>query len=136
MAATAEFYNLHAGYVTMIIDNSTITYDGTKQFGSDQVGKAVEMSGEATVKLVQSGNEIFGKLIEVTADLFCTIQDEGYCDLPCDGSPAYTENDNGLVGGSTAGNVTKATAVPAAGAVRRAHAIKSDGSGRLIAKLC
>jgi hypothetical protein len=134
MAIENEFYNLHATYVTMKHDSS-IVYASTEQHGSAQVGKAVQMHDEGEVALVETGNEIFGKLIKVESDGYCTVQDGGYCDLPYDGSPAYTENDNGLLGGATAGNVAPAGAAPANGAVRTARAIKSDVTGRIIVKL-
>lgn len=134
MAIENEFYNLHAQYVTMK-HGVSIVYDMNEQHGSAQVGKAVELQAAGEVGLVATGNEIFGKLVKVEPDGYCTIQDGGYCDLPYDGSPVYTENANGLIGGAAAGNVAPAGAVPAAGAVRTARAIKADVTGRIIVKL-
>lgn len=136
MAIQEEFYDLHAQYASYHIDGTSITYDKTQIKGSAQVGKAVMLSAQRTVALVTTASEILGKLISVESDGTCTVQDEGYCDLPYDGSPTYTAANNGLVGGAAAGNVTVAAAAETATAVRRAIAICADSvSGRLIAKL-
>lgn len=136
MAIENQFYNLQAEYVTMKYDSS-IVYDVTKQHGATQVGMAVMMTGQGTVGLVTTGSEVYGQLVKVDNDGYCTIQDEGYCSLPFSGAPAYTQDLNGLVGGATAGQVKPATVVPAAGSVRRALAIKvdPDDNTRIIVKL-
>ncbi len=134
MADNAHKYEVHAQYVTRKAA-SGIAYDAAQPNGSAHVGKAVMQTGDDEVGLVTDGLEIAGKLIKVEPDNFCTIQDEGYADLPSDGTITYTNSNNGLVGGTVAGTVKVATAVPAVGAVRGAKAIKSDGSGRVIVKL-
>ncbi len=65
-------------YVTYKIDNSTIVFDADEVGGSEAVGGAVKMSAADTVALVVDGNRIEGKLIEVFADGFCTVQVGGY----------------------------------------------------------
>jgi len=134
--ASPEYYEVHARYTTFLIDGTSITYLATAQFGSNQVGKAVELVAAGTVGLCATGHEVFGKLIKVEADNVATVQDRGYCDLPYDGSPTYTAVNNAIVGGAAAGNVTVAAAVAATAAVRRARAIKADSvANRLIADL-
>ena len=69
--------------ITMIADNSTITYDATKAGGSAQVGLAVRMTTtDETVELVGDGEKVFGKLLKVEADLKCTVQWRGPMTLP------------------------------------------------------
>lgn len=68
--------------VTYKIDGSTITFDATKDGGSAAVGKAVMVSGNDTVALTSDGAPVKGKLILVERDGCCTIQVDGYCDLP------------------------------------------------------
>lgn len=60
---------------TFIIDNSTITYDKTKPFGSDQAGKqlAVTLSGNDTIALCADGDSILGILEKVEADNMAVV---------------------------------------------------------------
>jgi hypothetical protein len=133
MADVANLYEVHAQYVTFKA-GAGIAYSETEKNGSAHVGKFVMHSADGEVDLVTNGLEICGKLIKVEPDNFCTVQDEGYADGPSDGVITYTNAANGLVGGTTAGTAKAATAVPAAGAVRGAKAVKSDGAGRVIVK--
>lgn len=131
---TANKYKLHAKYVTFIAAGS-IAYDATAKNGSAHVGKCVMMTAEDTVGLVTAGLEIIGVLIKVEPDGFCTVQDEGYADVPTTGTVTYTNANNGAVGGATAGYAAVAAAVPAAAAVRTARFIKGDGANKAIIKL-
>lgn len=82
---TIAFDDIDALSVTMIADNSTITYDATQAGGSAVVGRAVELVGstsDGVVELADDGAVIFGKLIKVEADLKCVVQIRGFCDLP------------------------------------------------------
>jgi hypothetical protein len=67
---------------TYHIDNSTITYDADEPGGSAQVGLAVTLSTDDTVGLVGDGELVLGKLVSVSADGFCSVQDGGYMELP------------------------------------------------------
>ncbi len=133
MADVANKYEVHAAYVTMKA-GAGIAYDATQKNGSAHVGKFLRQSADGEVDLVTDGLEICGKLIKVEPDGFCTMQDEGYADGPSDGVITYTNTNNGLVGGTVAGTAKVATVVPAAGAVRGAKAVQSDGAGRVIVK--
>lgn len=64
-------------FETFLIDNSTITYDATKDGGSSQVGLAVTFSADDTVALCADGDFVLGKLILVEADGTCTVQTKG-----------------------------------------------------------
>ena len=79
---TVGFEGLDAEYVTMEIDNSSITFDGTKVGGSAQVGLAVTFSAAGTVALVADADHVVGKLISVERDGFCTVQTRGTMTLP------------------------------------------------------
>lgn len=133
MADSANKYEVHAAYVTYKA-GAGIAYDAAAKNGSAHVGKFLMHSADGEVDLVTNGLELCGKLIKVEPDGFCSVQDEGYADGPSDGVITYTNAANGLVGGTTAGTVKIATAVPAAGAVRGAKAVQSDGAGRVIVK--
>ena len=65
---------------TYSIDNSTITYDKTKAFGSAQAGVnlAVVLSGNDTVALCADGDAILGILEQVEADGKCTVSVAGH----------------------------------------------------------
>jgi len=121
---------------TTFVAGAGITFDRTAKNGSAHVGKAVMQSAADTVVLVTAGLEIFGILTKVEPDGFCSVQDRGYGEVPDDGTAiTYTNINNGLVGGATAGTVKSATAVPAAGAIRRARAIKAGTTGIVIADI-
>jgi len=85
---TVAYDGLEASYQTMKIDNSEITYDATKAGGSASVGLAVALAGaggasnDDIVDLAGDNENIFGKLISVQADGFCTVQVAGYMALP------------------------------------------------------
>lgn len=72
----------HARYETHKIDNSEITYSATAAGGSASVGLAVALSTDDTVDLCGDGEAVYGKLISVEADGFCTVQIGGFCTLP------------------------------------------------------
>jgi len=69
-------------YATFNIDNSTITYDETKEGGSAQVSLAVTLSDAKEVELVGDGEAVIGKLISVNADDTATVQIAGVMTLP------------------------------------------------------
>ena len=135
MADYLNFYEIGAHYTTFRA-GASIVYDQLQKNGSVHVGKAVMMSGAETVDLVTTGSEIIGKLIKVEPDGMCSVQDEGYCEVPSDGTTiTYTQANNGLVGGATAGLVKTATLVPAVGAVRNARSVKPAVGNSLILRL-
>lgn len=80
--ADVKYDAIKPTYETFKIDNSTITYDATKANGSAQVGLAVTLSAAETAALVGDGEGVLGKLINVEADNFCTVQTGGYMTLP------------------------------------------------------
>lgn len=87
-----------------------IAYDATVKGGSPHVGKAVARAGQGTVDLTNDGTEVFGKLLKVEADGYCTIQEQGYCDLPFTGSMTYGDK-SGVIGSATRGSVKANVAV-------------------------
>lgn len=64
------------------IDDSTITYDRTKEGNSAQVGLAVTLSANDTIALTADADFVLGKLLLVEEDGFATVQIGGYADLP------------------------------------------------------
>lgn len=71
----------HAGvgavYDTFKIDNSTITFDATKEGGSTQVGLAVTLSADNTIALVDTDQKVLGKLVKVASDNVASVQVAG-----------------------------------------------------------
>lgn len=92
MSARTTSSNIGSGavYETFAIDDSTITYDATEENGSAQVGLAVTFSTHDTVELVEDGDPIVGKLIQVEKDGFCTVQTGGVMTLPGGDSATLT----------------------------------------------
>lgn len=76
---TVSFEDIGVRQQTFKTDNSTILYDRTKQFGSDQAGKklAVTMSADGTVALAADGDAIIGRLEKVEADNKATVAVDG-----------------------------------------------------------
>lgn len=87
---TVNFSRIKPLDATFIIDASTITYDVTKANGSAQVGLAVTLSGNNTIKLTEDGEFVLGKLLKVEADGMATVQVGGFVDLPGGASASLT----------------------------------------------
>jgi len=119
-------YNRINAHETTFLAGAGIAYTATEKNGSAHVGKAVMRSAEGTVDLVTTGSEVFGRLQKVEPDGYCTVQDQGYCDLPWDNS-AITWT-TGLVGGATAGTVKS-------GAATHCIPIQSIAAGSIMAML-
>ena len=83
--------------VTFIIDNSTIVYSSTANYGSASVGLAVTLTTSETVALVGDGEGVLGKLISVDSDNFAVVQVKGFMMLP-GGSGATLTNMKSIVG--------------------------------------
>lgn len=92
-----KYDGIGARYETFAIDNSTITYDVTKDNGSAQVGLAVTLSGADTVALTADGQFVLGRLIKVEADGYATVQVGGCMALP-GGSGASLTRGKAIVG--------------------------------------
>lgn len=76
------FEGIGAVRATYAIDNSTITFSATAANGSAQVGLAVTLSADGTVKLAEDGEAIEGKLLSVEKDNFAVVQVAGFMTLP------------------------------------------------------
>lgn len=77
-------------FAAFTIDDSTITYDGTKANGSAQVGLAVTLTASRTVGLTTDGSRVVGKLISVEQDKLCAVQVGGFVTLPSGASASLT----------------------------------------------
>jgi hypothetical protein len=79
-----DFEGIDGVFATYSIDNSTITYDGTKVGGAaaTMIGQAVSLSAAGTVQLASDAEALVGKLVLVEPDLKCTVQTGGYMRLP------------------------------------------------------
>ena len=117
---TVAYGEIGALRVTYKHDN-TIVYDKTKAGGSAQVGLAVTLVGEAddVVSLVGNAEHVEGKLIEVYADGFCSVQVGGYMELPGGDSAKHTQGAKimGDLGHDNAEGYIQAISADAAGAV-------------------
>lgn len=108
-----DYTELQAEYAPAIIDGSTITYDPTKIGGSASVGLAVTLSSDGTVALCADGDPVYGVLTEVEYDSKCTVQVEGYVQLPGGASALLTPKLKfvGALGASSAKGYIRAIAV-------------------------
>lgn len=109
--------------VTTAIKNA---FDVTKPHGSLDAGKVVTIDSDGKVDIIATGEEVFGQILDVYDDGYASITDEGYVDLPTDGtSITYGQ---GLVGGATAGTVKTGTSATC-------RAICSAGTNKVRVKL-
>ena len=101
-----DYTDIRYGAITMKIDNSTIVFDGTKARGADatMLDKAVTLSANDTVALCADGDAVFGKLLKVESDGFCTVQRYGFATLPGGASATRTRGKKivGALGASSA----------------------------------
>lgn len=97
-----------------------------KKNGSDLVGKVVMLSDDNEVEIITTNSKVFGQLKEVLDDGYCVVTDEGWTDLPTDGTAI--NYGSGLLGGATAGTVKT-------GAGTSNIAIASAGTNKVRAKL-
>ncbi len=120
--------------VTYKTDNSTILYDKTKVGGSAQVGLAVELSTDDTVALAQDGNPVEGKLVEVFDDNTCSVEVDGYVDLPAGASAAVNIGRKivGALGPSSARGYVRAVAAAAGAFAQATMQDALNGRGRII----
>lgn len=121
-----KFEGIDSAYATFKIDNSTITYDSTKEGGSVSVGLAVTLTGQSddTVALVGDGERILGKLITVAKDLYCTVQIRGGMTLP--GGTSATLTVGSLIVGDLLVSAKGYVQTSTDGAVGRGFIINND----------
>lgn len=75
--------------VTVAFDN-TIVFDATLAGGAAQVGLAVSIESSGVITLAGSGENVFGKLLEVYDDGFASVQFQGWMTLPGGASATLT----------------------------------------------
>lgn len=81
---------------TLKIDDSTITYESTKENGTSHDGKAVTLSDDNTAALAGDGEGVIGRLVEVSEDDKCVVE-KGFVELP-GGNGASLTNNKAIVG--------------------------------------
>jgi len=110
-------------YDTFIIDASTITYSATVAGGSSQVGLAVTLSTDDTIKLTEDGELVLGKLSEVSKDGFARVQVRGCMTLPGGDSATLTLGEKivGDLGAASAKGYIRAVATGTAGELGHAR---------------
>jgi hypothetical protein len=136
--AVLDYTHIDPQTVTFAIDNSTITFDATQDGGSAAVGKAVKLSGNATVALTTDGSFVLGKLLLVEYDGKCTVQTGGFMKLPSGASASLTVG-KAIVGdldGATAGFIREvATGTAAELGVQNGHIIDSSVTTAVVVRL-
>jgi hypothetical protein len=109
--------------ITQKTDNSTILFSATTTPGlSAQAGLATTWSADDTQALTADANGVAGKLILVDADNpgganpFCTVQVEGFCQLPGGNAAALTRGKHivGALGAASARGYIRDVATAAA----------------------
>lgn len=99
LALPTSYENIEGDYVTVLIDDSTITFDQDEEGGSDKVGLAVRLTSTAdTIETVAAGEFIFGKLILVEGDGYATVKWRGPMTLPGGTSHGISAGTVGLIG--------------------------------------
>jgi hypothetical protein len=109
-------------FATFDYDNSTITYDETKQPGnSAAVGKAVTMIGNKSIALVADGDLIVGRLERVEKDGRCRVKYRGHVRLPGGNGATLTVGTPvvGALGAASAKGFVRNAAATAADALKK-----------------
>lgn len=98
MVLPIGYDGLESDYVTLMIDDDTITFDEDEEGGSAQVGLAVKISGADEVALVADADPVYGELILVEGDGGCLVKKSGFVTLPGGTSHGITAGIRGIVG--------------------------------------
>lgn len=77
---------------TFPIDGTSITYDSTQARGSAVVDRAVKISANNQVGLVDTDQRVLGKLLHVEPDGMAAVQTGGYVELPGGNGATLTPN--------------------------------------------
>lgn len=105
---TVKFQGIQFQAQTFLIDDDTIKFDVTKDNGSDKVGLAVKLSGNATVAVAGAGDLVLGKLLKVEQDDKAAVQTGGYVTFASTGEIAAGDKIMGATGGKIAKSETAA----------------------------
>ena len=127
---TVSYTRNQAQDETYIIDASTITFDVTKVNGSAQVGLAVTLSGNNTIKLTEDGEFVLGKLMKVEGDGKAAVQESGFMTLPGGASASLTRGKGvvGALGASSAKGYIREVATATAAELGRQRGYIQDVS--------
>lgn len=105
---------------------STITYAATSSGGSASVGLAVTMAGgtDQTVDLAADAEHVYGKLIKVESDGYCTVQRRGVVTLPAGSGASVTVGKRvvGALGASSAKGYIRELAAATSGSAAEINA--------------
>lgn len=122
---TTDFSEIDNLQVTHAHDSS-IVYSATTANGSAQVGLAVRLTADKVVGLTQDATPVYGKLINVDSDGYCTVQVRGFCELPGGASATFT------LGGHIVGDLSTAAEGYIRGMAAATLAEVAVGRGRVI----
>lgn len=117
---------------TFIIDDSTITYDGTKAGGAaaTMIGKAVTLSTHGTVALAADAEAVLGELVQVEYDGACAVKTGGYLTLPGGASATLTPGTKivGALNGSSEKGYIRTCAAATLAEVNKSRGLITDSS--------
>lgn len=131
-----DYTDIRYDAITMKIDGVTILHDGTQARGAaaTMLDKAVSLSANDTVQLAADGEAVFGKLLKVESDGFCSVQRWGMATFPA-GAAAGVLLGRSIVGalgaGAARGYIRQA--VSAGAAYAQAEAVEqARGYGSIV----
>lgn len=131
-----DYTDIRYDAITMKIDGVTIVHDGTRARGASaaMLDKAVSLSANDTVQLTADGEAVFGKLLKVESDGFCTVQRWGIASLPAGAAATVTLGRSivGALGAANARGYVRQTVSPA-GVYTQAELVEqARGRGTII----
>jgi hypothetical protein len=135
-----DYTDIRYDAITAQIDGITITFDPTKPNGIGKApgtGDAVTLSANDTVALTQEGSYVYGKLLKVEPDGFCTVQKWGMATLPSSGTVTRGSKIVGAASGGNRGYIRSVnTAVAAELGVAKGDVINvADAPGAVVVDL-
>ncbi len=104
--------------IVTVEHNGTIVFSRSEDGGAAQVGLAVMLDSDGTVSTVADGEIVFGKLLSVGPDGYCSVQIAGGMTLPGGSSATLTAGTRieGDLSGSDEGYIqTESDAAPPVG---------------------
>ena len=137
-SANSFEFALRPHQVATFVHDDTIVYDAAETNGSAQVGLAVTVESSNVVSLVGDGESVLGKLLRVDSDGFCSVQHEGFMELPGGDSAVLTAGAKivgDLASGAAEGYIQVATADGVHDLVSRGMIIDASTATAVVVKL-
>lgn len=127
---TEQYDNIQDEPITAKVDNVTLVYDGNQIGGCVGHDLAVTLSGDSTVALTADAQSVYGQLVQVEWDGYCTVKAGGFMKLPAGSAATVTPGTKivGALGAASAKGFIRSVAAATLAEVAVARGIIVDHS--------